>query len=81
MADVWDALTSHRPYRRALSPQEAYRQLQLEPLDPRAVAALWELWQEGALEEPLAQDLSAPPPRPGSAPAEPDASGPGSVGS
>ena len=89
VADVWDALTSHRPYRRALSPPEAYRQLQLEPLDPRAVGALWELWQGGALEELLedarqsspAQDLSAPPPRPGSAPAEPDAGGPGSVGS
>lgn len=88
VADVWDALTSRRPYRRALTPQEAYRQLQLESLDPRAVRALWELWQEGALEE-LLEDarqhnpalglggLSAPPPQPGSAPARPDEGAPG----
>lgn len=89
VADVWDALTSHRPYRQALSPQEAYRQLQLESLDPRAVQALWELWQEGALEELLkdartnnpALGFSAPPPQPGFAPAEPGAGGPGSPGS
>lgn len=89
VADVWDALTSHRPYRQALSPQEAYRQLQLESLDPRAVQALWELWQEGALEELLkdartnnpALGFSAPPPQPGFAPAEPGADGPGSPGS
>jgi HD-GYP domain-containing protein (c-di-GMP phosphodiesterase class II) len=90
VADVWDALTSPRPYRRALSPQEAYRLLQLESLDPRAVRALWELWQEGALEElledarqknPTLGKLSAPPPRPGSAPARPDEDAPGFQGS
>jgi hypothetical protein len=50
VADVWDALTSHRPYRPALKPAEVYSRLWQEALDPAAVRALGALWQEGALD-------------------------------
>jgi putative nucleotidyltransferase with HDIG domain len=46
VADVYDALTSERPYRAALSPAEACQRLRTEAgrtLDPRAVAAFIEL--------------------------------------
>jgi len=68
VADVWDALTSHRPYRPALKPSEVYPRLLCEALDPQAVRALGELWQEGALDALLEEarretgrpDLSTP---------------------
>ncbi|KIQ54633.1 metal-dependent phosphohydrolase [Meiothermus taiwanensis] len=68
VADVWDALTSHRPYRPALKPSEVYPRLWSEALDPQAVRALGELWQEGALDALLEEarrktgqpDLSTP---------------------
>lgn len=50
VADIWDALTSHRPYRPALKPSEVYPRLLHEPLDPEAVQALGALWREGALD-------------------------------
>jgi HD-GYP domain-containing protein (c-di-GMP phosphodiesterase class II) len=46
VADVYDALTSERPYRAALSPAEARQRLRTlagRTLDPRAVAAFIEL--------------------------------------
>ena len=50
VADIWDALTSHRPYRPAIKPSEVYPRLLQEPLDPEAVRTLGALWQEGALD-------------------------------
>ena len=55
VADIWDALTSHRPYRPALKPSEVYPRLLQEPLDPEAVRTLGALWQEGALDALLAE--------------------------
>lgn len=50
VADIWDALTSHRPYRPALEPAQVYPRLLQEALDPEAVQALGALWQEGRLD-------------------------------
>ena len=55
VADIWDALTSHRPYRPALKPSEVYPRLLHEALDPEAVQALGALWREGALDALLAE--------------------------
>jgi putative nucleotidyltransferase with HDIG domain len=49
VADVYDALTSERPYRAALTPAEARQHLEAQAgrmLDPRAVAAFLELTRD-----------------------------------
>lgn len=66
VADVWDALTSHRPYREALKPMEVYRRLLCEPLDQEAVQALGALWREGALDALLEDARQEVSPKPGS---------------
>jgi HD-GYP domain-containing protein (c-di-GMP phosphodiesterase class II) len=55
VADVWDALTSARPYRGPLPPNEALNLLKQQALDPEAIRALEELWRSGELERELNQ--------------------------
>lgn len=52
MADVIDAMSSHRPYRPALGVEAAVREVAARSgteYDPAVVAAATALWQEGAL--------------------------------
>ncbi|HEX9014223.1 MAG TPA: HD-GYP domain-containing protein, partial [Anaerolineaceae bacterium] len=60
LADVWDALTHGRPYRRAWSPEKALEYIRGEAgrhFDPRLVELFLMLVEEGA-GEPEALDLS-----------------------
>lgn len=56
VADVWDALTSDRPYRRRLGPRESLRRMEDwagRLLDPRVVCALLRLAADGCLDPAL----------------------------
>lgn len=55
VADVFDALTNDRPYRNALTVEEAFRVLNRmagKEVDTRCVEALWKAWQAGRVELP-----------------------------
>jgi putative nucleotidyltransferase with HDIG domain len=55
VADAFDAMTSDRPYRPALSAERAVAELRRcagAQFDPQVVAALVEAWSEGELGEP-----------------------------
>lgn len=57
VADAFDAMTSDRPYRPALSPQRAIAEMERctgSQFDPEVVGALVEAWQAGDLAEPAA---------------------------
>ncbi|HWD38251.1 MAG TPA: HD domain-containing phosphohydrolase [Fimbriimonas sp.] len=53
LADVYDALTSERPYKRAWRPEEAYRHIEESAgahFDPRLVEAFWTLIEREELQ-------------------------------
>jgi len=55
LADAWDAMTSNRPYRSALPPEEALRRCTADAgthFAPEAVAALRVLFDEGLVTDP-----------------------------
>lgn len=50
VADAYEAMTSHRPYRRALSPEEAFARIRKESgvqFDPAVVEAFARAWSRG----------------------------------
>jgi putative nucleotidyltransferase with HDIG domain len=50
VADAYEAMTSHRPYRRALSPEEAFARIRKESgvqFDPAVVEAFARAWRRG----------------------------------
>ena len=53
VADAYDAMTSDRPYRRALTPEQAISELECcagTQFDPDVVAVFAEAWRHGAFE-------------------------------
>ena len=55
VADAFDAMTSDRPYRAALAPEEAIAELERgagSQFDPEIVAVFVQAWQEGAMTMP-----------------------------
>ncbi len=55
VCDAFDAMTSHRPYRAAMSAEEAVAELERHAgtqFDPGVVAVLVRAWREGALAVP-----------------------------
>ncbi len=66
VADIYDALTSERPYRRPAAPEEALAQLRLDSgavLDPRVVEALAVLlpeWERRRVTEPALRGFRLP---------------------
>jgi HD-GYP domain-containing protein (c-di-GMP phosphodiesterase class II) len=50
VADAYEAMTSDRPYRRALSPEEAFARIRKESgsqFDPAVVEAFVRAWKRG----------------------------------
>jgi putative nucleotidyltransferase with HDIG domain len=66
VADVYDAITSDRPYRGPMSPDEALAVLRAEArsmLDPvvvEALAAVLDVWERRRVDEPLLQGFKLP---------------------
>jgi HD-GYP domain-containing protein (c-di-GMP phosphodiesterase class II) len=63
LADAWDAMTSHRPYQAAKTPEQALVECRGEAglhFCPQAVAALGRLWDEGAIAPPSADVAGTP---------------------
>lgn len=64
VADIFDALTSDRPYREALDPLsaiDAIRKLVPEDLDPDVFAAFLRAWEKGKILEQKRQPLTQSP--------------------
>lgn len=75
VADAFDAMTSDRPYRRALSVAEAVERFHIgagRQWDPVVVAAMLRLLRDGRLDHPVVGDAPGPdhPHRPGLAPTQ-----------
>jgi HD-GYP domain-containing protein (c-di-GMP phosphodiesterase class II) len=62
VADAYDAMTSDRPYRPALSQSDAVAELERcagSQFDPDVVAVFAEVWRQGALATPVAVRVAA----------------------
>jgi HD-GYP domain-containing protein (c-di-GMP phosphodiesterase class II) len=59
VADAFDAMTSNRPYRNALSSEVAYQEIlncSGTQFDPEVVKAMRSCWESGQIEEILNQN-------------------------